>query len=107
MERRSLLKTLSTAAVVGAVTNLGRGRTHRRFRRPRWHGPNNGDPIFHCYNLHLNLVTPNFGIREETMFDEKTREVFPGTPEIRNGYVRWDHRPAIAPGLRLPAINLF
>jgi hypothetical protein len=27
MERRSLLKTLSAAAAVGAVTNLGGGRT--------------------------------------------------------------------------------
>ena len=40
---------------------------------PAWHGPNNVDPVGHCYNLHLNLVTPNFGIQEETFFDEKTR----------------------------------
>jgi hypothetical protein len=44
--------------------------------RTAWHGPNNVDPVGHCYNLHLNLVTPNFGIQEETFFDEKTREVF-------------------------------
>ena len=57
--------------------------------RTAWHGPNNVDPVGHCYNLHLNLVTPNFGIQEETFFDEKTREVFPGTPEIRKGYIYW------------------
>ena len=55
--------------------------------RTAWHGPNNVDPVGHCYNLHLNLVTPNFGIQEETFFDGKTREVFPGTPEIRKGYI--------------------
>jgi mannonate dehydratase len=51
----------------------------------RW--SNNVDPVGHCYNLHLDLVTPNFGIQEEIFFDEKTREVFPGTPEIRKGYM--------------------
>jgi mannonate dehydratase len=61
--------------------------------RTAWHGPNNVDPIGHCYNLHLNLVTPNFGIQEETFFDEKTREVFPGTPEIRKGYIYSNDRP--------------
>jgi mannonate dehydratase len=61
--------------------------------RTAWHGPNNVDPIGHCYNLHLNLVTPNFGIQEETFFDEKTREVFPGTPEIRKGYIYANDKP--------------
>jgi mannonate dehydratase len=61
--------------------------------RTAWHGPNNVDPIGHCYNLHLNLVTPNFGIQEETFFDEKTREVFPGTPEIRKGYIYSNDQP--------------
>jgi len=61
--------------------------------RTAWHGPNNVDPVGHCYNLHLNLVTPNFGIQEETSFDEKTREVFPGTPEIRKGYIYCNEKP--------------
>ena len=61
--------------------------------RTAWHGPNNVDPVGHCYNLHLNLVTPNFGIQEETFFDEKTREVFPGTPEIRKGYIYCNEKP--------------
>ena len=61
--------------------------------RTAWHGPTNVDPVGHCYNLHLNLVTPNFGIQEETFFDEKTREVFPGTPEIRKGYIYSNDQP--------------
>jgi len=32
--------------------------------RTAWHGPNNVDPVGHCYNLHLDLVTPNFGIQK-------------------------------------------
>ena len=58
-----------------------------------WHGPNNVDPVGHCYNLHLNLVTSNFGIQEETSFDEEAREVFPGTPEIRKGYIYSNDQP--------------
>jgi mannonate dehydratase len=61
--------------------------------RTAWHGPNNVDPIGHCYNVHLDLTTPNFGIQEETFFDEKTREVFPGTPEIRKGYMYANDEP--------------
>jgi mannonate dehydratase len=61
--------------------------------RTAWHGPNNVDPVGHCYNLHLDLVTPNFGIQEETFFDEKTREVFPGTPDIRKGYMYANDQP--------------
>jgi mannonate dehydratase len=63
--------------------------------RTAWHGPNNVDPVGHCYNLHLNLATPNFGIQEETFFDEKTREVFPGTPEIRKGYMYCNEKPGL------------
>lgn len=61
--------------------------------RTAWHGPNNVEPVGHCYNLHLDLATPNFGIQEETFFDEKTREVFPGTPEIRKGYMYANDQP--------------
>ena len=61
--------------------------------RTAWHGPNNVDPVGHCYNLHLDLTTPNFGIQEETFFDAPTREVFPGTPDIRKGYIYANDRP--------------
>jgi mannonate dehydratase len=61
--------------------------------RTAWHGPNNVDPVGHCYNLHLDLATPNFGIQEETFFDDATREVFPGTPEIRKGYIYSNDQP--------------
>jgi mannonate dehydratase len=61
--------------------------------RTAWHGPNNVDPIGHCYNVHLDLASPNFGIQEETFFDEQTREVFPGCPEIKGGYMYCNDKP--------------
>lgn len=63
--------------------------------RTAWHGPNNVDPVGHCYNLHLDLVTPNFGIQEETVFPEKTQEVLPGCPIIKKGYMYSNDKPGL------------
>jgi mannonate dehydratase len=61
--------------------------------RTAWHGPNNVDPVGHCYNVHLDLASPNFGVQEETFFDDATREVFPGCPEIKGGYLFANDKP--------------
>src|ERR1700735_1762679 len=44
--------------------------------RTAWHGPENVDPVGHCYNLHLDLASSNFGIQEEAKFSAQTQEVF-------------------------------
>jgi mannonate dehydratase len=53
--------------------------------RTAWHGPGDVSPVGHAANLHLDLACPNFGIQEAHLFGERTREVFPGCPEIRMG----------------------
>ena len=53
--------------------------------RTSWHGPSNVSPIGHAVNLHLDLASYSFGIGEGRDFDDQTRELFPGLPEIRNG----------------------
>ncbi len=53
--------------------------------RTAWHGPGDASPIAHAANLALDLSSPNFGIQEATLWGERSREVFPGTPEIRDG----------------------
>jgi mannonate dehydratase len=53
--------------------------------RTAWHGPGDVSPVGHAANLALDLSTPNFGIQEVHEFGERTREVFPGCPEIREG----------------------
>ncbi|HEY1921013.1 MAG TPA: enolase C-terminal domain-like protein [Streptosporangiaceae bacterium] len=63
--------------------------------RTAWHGPDDVSPVGHAAQLHLNLATPNFGIQETHVFDDATRSVFPGLPEIRDGAM-W---PNDAPGL--------
>ncbi len=63
--------------------------------RTAWHGPGDTSPVGHAANLHLDLWAPNFGIQEWCRFRDHTYEVFPGTPEIRDGYMY----PNGAPGL--------
>lgn len=53
--------------------------------RTAWHGPGDTSPVGHAANLALDLSCPNFGIQECTIWDDLTRDVFPGCPEIRDG----------------------
>jgi mannonate dehydratase len=61
--------------------------------RTAWHGPGNVSPVGHTINMHLDLVSYNFGIQEENFFSDKLREVFPGTPEIAGGYMYPNDKP--------------
>jgi len=61
--------------------------------RTAWHGPGDVSPIGHAANLHLDLASPNFGIQEVIRFGEALYEVFPGTPELRGGYLWANDRP--------------
>lgn len=55
--------------------------------RTAWHGPGDVSPVGHACNLHLDLACPNFGIQEWAGFSDALREVFPGCPEVRDGYL--------------------
>ena len=55
--------------------------------RTAWHGPGDVSPIGHAANLHLDLACHNFGIQEVVGFGDALREVFPGTPELRDGHL--------------------
>jgi len=63
--------------------------------RTAWHGPGDVSPVGHAANLHLDLACYNFGIQEQHVFGERTREVFPGCPEIRDGYYWANDRPGL------------
>jgi mannonate dehydratase len=61
--------------------------------RTAWHGPGDVSPIGHAANLHLDLACHNFGIQEVINFSEELYEVFPGTPELRGGYLWANEQP--------------
>lgn len=63
--------------------------------RTAWHGPSNVSPVGHAVNMHLDLAAYNFGIQEQDNFAATTREVFPGAPEIRGGYMYANGQPGL------------
>jgi mannonate dehydratase len=63
--------------------------------RTAWHGPGDVSPVGHAANVHLDLATPNFGIQEARSFTQAEQEVFPGCPELRDGYYWANDRPGL------------
>jgi mannonate dehydratase len=61
--------------------------------RTAWHGPGDVSPVGHAANVTLDLVSYNFGIQEYSRFNEATREIFSGVPEIKNGYLYANENP--------------
>jgi mannonate dehydratase len=79
---------LSPARKVAALCEFFRVRS-------AWHGPGDVSPVGHAANLHLDLAIWNFGIQEATIFNEAVREVFPGTPEVKNGMMWSNDKPGL------------
>ncbi|GIV78374.1 bifunctional D-altronate/D-mannonate dehydratase [Litorilinea aerophila] len=63
--------------------------------RTAWHGPGDTSPVGHAANLHLDLWAPNFGIQEWCRFPEHVYEIFPGLPQVRNGYMYPNDKPGL------------
>lgn len=61
--------------------------------RSAWHGPGDVSPVGHACNAHLDLAIHNFGIQEGPRFSERLREVFPGSPTTKNGYLYVNEAP--------------
>ncbi len=55
--------------------------------RTAWHGPGDVSPVGHACNVTLDLVSPNFGIQEYSMFDDSAREIFSNCPVMKDGYL--------------------
>jgi mannonate dehydratase len=51
--------------------------------------------VGHAANLHLDLWSPNFGVQEWCRFGESVYEVFPGLPEVRDGYMYPNGQPGL------------
>ncbi|HZZ79858.1 MAG TPA: enolase C-terminal domain-like protein [Gemmataceae bacterium] len=63
--------------------------------RSAWHGPGDVSPVGHAANVHLDISIPNFGIQEAREFTQAEHDVFPGCPELRNGYYYVSDRPGL------------
>jgi mannonate dehydratase len=63
--------------------------------RTAWHGPGDVSPVGHAAGLALELSTHNFGIHEGGVFPDRTREVFPGCPETKDGFLYANESPGL------------
>ena len=61
--------------------------------RTAWHGPGDVSPIGHAAMIHLDLNITNFGIQEYSEFNDATKEIFPGLPEMKGGYLYANDKP--------------
>ena len=74
---------------MGGITPARNAAIHANMYgiRTAWHGPGDTSPVGHAANLHLDLWAPNFGVQEWCRFPDLVYEIFPGLPEVRNGYI--------------------
>ena len=63
--------------------------------RTAWHGPSDTSPIGHAANVHLDVWAPNFGIQEWYQPKQLDYDMFPGLPEVRNGYLYPNDQPGL------------
>lgn len=65
--------------------------------RTAWHGPMDVSPVGHAANIQLDMHIHNFGIQEWSFPDrhEVLKEMFPGMPECRKGYVYTNKKPGL------------
>jgi mannonate dehydratase len=63
--------------------------------RTAWHGPGDVSPVGHAANVHLDLAISNFGIQEARLFTQAEQDVFPGCPELKDGYYWSNDKPGL------------
>ena len=63
--------------------------------RTAWHGPSDTSPVGHAANLHLDLWSPNFGVQEWYRPQALDYEMFPGLPEVHDGYLYPNDQPGL------------
>jgi mannonate dehydratase len=66
--------------------------------RTAWHCPGDTSPVGAAAGVHLDVAVHNFGVQEWARRGETEREIFPGTPEVRDGMIYPNDRPGLGIG---------
>ncbi len=84
-------------SAIGGITPARNATIHAQSYgiRTAWHGPHDVSPVGHAANLHLDLWAPNFGIQEWCRFPDLVYDMFPGCPEVRDGYMYPNDEPGL------------
>jgi mannonate dehydratase len=72
-----------------------------------WHGPGDIAPPTHAANVHVDISIPNFGVQEMVFFPEVAREVLPGGPEFKDGYMVVSDAPGLGTDLNEEAAKKY
>lgn len=82
---------------MGGITPARNAAIHANFYgiRTAWHGPGDTSPVGHAANLALDLWAPNYGVQEWCRFDGLVYDMFPGLPEVREGYMYPSGKPGL------------
>lgn len=97
IERRLVDFIRMHISAIGGITPARNAAIHAQAYgiKTAWHGPHDVSPVGHAANLHLDVWAPNFGIQEWCRFPELVYEMFPGCPEVRNGYMYPNEKPGL------------
>jgi mannonate dehydratase len=60
-----------------------------------WHGAADLGPPTHAAHVALDISIPNFGVQEMVFFPEVTREIIPGGPTFKDGYMDVSDAPGL------------
>ncbi|WP_035807099.1 enolase C-terminal domain-like protein [Lunatimonas lonarensis] len=63
--------------------------------RTAWHGPGDVSPVGHAANAHIDFAVWNFGIQEAARITDVAREIFPGSPTMKDGYMYVNEVPGL------------
>jgi len=63
--------------------------------RTAWQEGGDNDPVNQLAAYHVDLTIPSFGIQEENHFPTYVHEMFPGTAELRRGYLYGNDEPGL------------
>nr|MBI1232621.1 starvation-sensing protein RspA [Cytophagales bacterium] len=60
-----------------------------------WHGPGDVSSVGHAANAHIDFAVWNFGIQEAARINDLQREIFPGSPIMKDGYMYVNEVPGL------------
>lgn len=61
--------------------------------RTAWHAPGDTSPVGAAANVAIDVTSPAFGIQEGHVYNDATHEVFPGTLDVVDGWLRPNETP--------------
>lgn len=63
--------------------------------RTAWHGPSDVSGVGVAANIHLDVAMNNFGVQEWAFRNEAEQAIFPGMPELKDGYAWPNDKPGL------------